>query len=81
MTDSRITPAMRAWCKRLANPAHCTLHETGTLSFQTRGVSGAGKPTYVIVGRLEDAGLITWDGPVRGNRRALLTDAGREAAK
>lgn len=80
----KITPAMRQWCKRIAS-GHTTLRKTGVMNYSASGLLGHSKPTYVIVNKLEDAGLITWSvqnpDSDRCDRVAILTEAGKAAAK
>lgn len=55
----KITPAMRRWCTRLKSSEMCTLTrspKTGMISVV--GAASWAKPTYTMVDRLEEAGLI-----------------------
>lgn len=82
MSAVKHTPAMREWCRRLANPKSCTLYSTGRGFFGTNGFSSIAPPTTPMVGRLEDAGLITWSSPSARDeyREAVLTEAGKAVA-
>lgn len=76
--ETKITPAMR---KRLEQVKRGDIERTGygwTHSYHTRNGGGL---TYVMVDKLEQAGLIAWrDTGQESNRHAaVLTEAGEAA--
>lgn len=78
----KITPAMRAWCRRLVNPDACTLTRSRkTWQASVSGTLSSGTPTWRMVDNLEDAGLIRFEPNNEGREVARLTDAGKANAK
>lgn len=74
-TKIKITPAIRDWCKFLASPK-AVLEQSSrshTGPYVCRNRTGARSITYVMAGKLEDAGLITWVEGREGYKRAELT--------
>lgn len=77
---------MREWCRVLSKPEHCywyrsTANLTGA---RCGGRSSRSHPSWPIVAKMEDAGLIEWQEPGLGltgrpERRAALTAAGLAA--
>ena len=55
-----ITPAMREWLRRLANPRRCewVKYKPEQLHVYGRGTGSLGSPSYVMAEKLLDAGLI-----------------------
>ncbi len=80
----KVTPAMREWCRYLAQPGkglRRTYLTSGYRATAERGIRKQGL-TYVMGLKLEDAGLIKWvnqEGSRIGHV-AELTDKGREVA-
>lgn len=82
--STKVTPAMVLRCRQIAAPrATLTKRSLGTLSFSFYGPTASGGMTYVMVDKLEEAGLIRWvDDPTHyapHQVRAELTEAGRAA--
>lgn len=96
MSEIKITPAMAEWCRALRDLTDCRLvRETyGPSEYQktyiVEGPLRKAKPTWAMVARLEQAGLIQWENRGAGRRLyvvglpdrtiehvALLTAAGR----
>lgn len=76
---AKITPAMRAWCGELANPAKCRWIRQGA-ALTMCGFTAKRAPHYAIVCRLERAGLIEWD-QIGEESTARLTPAGQRLAQ
>ena len=77
---TKITPAMR---KRLEQVQRGGLERTGygwSHSYHTTGTASGGL-TYVMVDKMEEAGLIEWKdtGELRNRHIAVLTEAGAAA--
>lgn len=83
-TDWVVTPAMREWCRRLANPQWCRLvrPKQHSLGASCRGPLSRVDPTWPFVDKLEAAGLIRFEErPAEFDAGktewvAVLTDAG-----
>ena len=76
--ETKVTPAMR---KRLAQVKRGNLERTGygwNYYYHTKGDGGL---TYVMVDKLQQAGLIAWNdtGGERNRHVAVLTEAGTAA--
>lgn len=93
MTAPKLTPAMIEWCRAIADLTGCRLVRTTRLDaptwkhYRTEGINRKQpKPTWAMVDRIVEAGLIGW--AFRGTNRgtgyeecvAVLTDKGREIA-
>jgi hypothetical protein len=72
---------MREWCRRLKDPERCTLVSEGRRYYACRGSGSIAAPNAVMVGKLEDAGLIRWSDPRHDVERfAVLTKLGKANA-
>lgn len=76
--ETKITPAMR---KRLTQVKHGNLERTGYGWNHFYHTKGGGGLTYVMVDKLEQAGLIAWNdtGKEQNRHIAVLTEAGTAA--
>lgn len=77
--EVKVTPAMRGWLEHIGRGGE--IRRSAQFFTGPYSTPGRGGLTYVMVGKLEDAGLIEWepDAPLGTIQhvRARLTDAGR----
>ncbi|AZG12033.1 MULTISPECIES: hypothetical protein [Cupriavidus] len=79
--ELKVTPAMRGWLEHIGRGGE--IRRSAQFFTGPYSTPGRGGLTYVMVGKLEDAGLIEWEqdeplGTIQ-HVRARLTDAGRAA--
>lgn len=83
---TKLTPAMKDWCKKLLNPNRCTVYTScNRRVVNSRGGASISPPAMPMFKRLLVEGLIELkpdQGPHanEGDEVVLLTTAGREVA-
>jgi hypothetical protein len=84
---AKITPAMHRWCRAISDRTYCRLIKRlvdGRKDWPHYTIEGQklAKPSWAMVQRLEEAGLITWDRRSQPHEFiASLTTAGRAQAE
>lgn len=88
MQEIKITPAMREWCKKLAQPNGLRWWRRVNNRYSTIGAfesfGSVRSPMVHVVQRMEDAGLIEWPelhSDTYYRYQAVLTEKGKEIAK